>query len=203
MAEAGFDGCISATDTKCLCNNPTFVSETSICVEETCQGADLESAISIGESVCLAAVRLILFYFQFDSQVTHVFSCFVGRHFVCLHGDPYQRFSPCHHFQLESRCCTPRQLEQFHRPCSCRPSDPRYLLTISPLSRFYVFYVLRIKPKLVTPPYSNLFVFVWFELFGSSEIDLCIIILNICLLNARKCHFRLIYMSIIGHPERR
>ena len=40
----------------------TFVSETTKCIQEICQGADLGNAISIGESVCLAAVSSLFFY---------------------------------------------------------------------------------------------------------------------------------------------
>lgn len=62
MAEADISGCSSSADTKCLCDDSTYVSETVKCLEETCQGADLGNAIAVGESICLAAVRLIFIY---------------------------------------------------------------------------------------------------------------------------------------------
>ena len=66
MEQADTRGCASLSDTKCLCNDPTYVSETVKCFEQVCKGTNLEDAVSIGESVCLAAVsfRLILFYFE-------------------------------------------------------------------------------------------------------------------------------------------
>ena len=65
MAEADISGCTNAADVKCLCDNPTYVSETIKCIQETCQGADLGNAIAIGQTVCLEAVRLIFIYHRY------------------------------------------------------------------------------------------------------------------------------------------
>jgi len=47
-------GCTSITDAICLCNNPTFISETLRCFQKIC-GPDLQDAITTGETLCLAA----------------------------------------------------------------------------------------------------------------------------------------------------
>ena len=74
VAESGGTSPCSSTDIKCLCDNPTYVSETTTCIENTCKGSDLGDAISIGISVCLAAVSLILslFLLTLELEVTHV-----------------------------------------------------------------------------------------------------------------------------------
>jgi len=55
VAEAGgLQGCL-ATDVKCLCDSPTYVSEATTCIENTCVGADLGEAILVGETVCQEA----------------------------------------------------------------------------------------------------------------------------------------------------
>ena len=77
VSEADIRGCTSAADTKCLCSDTTFVSEALKCIQEICKGADLGDAISIGESVCLAAVRS-QFYFIF-SLIRKTYSRLVNR----------------------------------------------------------------------------------------------------------------------------
>jgi len=52
-AEVSTGNC-SPTDAACLCKDTTFVSETTACIEKTCQGADLAAALQAGDTSCLA-----------------------------------------------------------------------------------------------------------------------------------------------------
>ena len=145
MSLADTSGCPSATAIACLCNDKTYLSQVEKCVQATCQGANLADAVSIGQTVCLEAVRSFLFIFSsIRKNILTSFACFIGRHFVCIYGVPHER---------ESRCYTPRQLEQFcHRPCNCRSSCPCHLLAAG-ISPTVLVLILRIKLKLVTPLY--------------------------------------------------
>ena len=51
-------GC-NANDSACLCKDSTYISESTACLEKTCQGADLQTALNIGDNSCRAIVRLI------------------------------------------------------------------------------------------------------------------------------------------------
>ncbi|KAH8112804.1 hypothetical protein DFH11DRAFT_384023 [Phellopilus nigrolimitatus] len=47
-------GTCSSTDNKCLCANQAFVSSTTNCIESTCTGSDLQSAIQFAQADCAA-----------------------------------------------------------------------------------------------------------------------------------------------------
>ncbi|KIK01974.1 hypothetical protein K443DRAFT_543728 [Laccaria amethystina LaAM-08-1] len=54
FASTDLGGC-SATDYACLCNSKAFSSNIAACIEKTCTGSDLTTAISAGEQLCLSA----------------------------------------------------------------------------------------------------------------------------------------------------
>ena len=56
IASADLGGC-SDTDDACLCKNSAFVSSTYACIQKTCQGSDLQAAITAAQSLCAAVVR--------------------------------------------------------------------------------------------------------------------------------------------------
>ncbi|KAI6018318.1 hypothetical protein EDC04DRAFT_2742509 [Pisolithus marmoratus] len=53
ITNADLGGC-SITDDTCLCNNQTFVSSTTSCIESSCTGSDLQEAEQYAQSLCLA-----------------------------------------------------------------------------------------------------------------------------------------------------
>lgn len=53
IASANLGSC-AATDTACLCKSDTFISSVAACVEKTCTGSDLSTAITATEQLCIA-----------------------------------------------------------------------------------------------------------------------------------------------------
>ena len=51
-------GSCAADDTKCLCNNQTFVNETTLCFEKNCTGDDLDKSIAAAVEMCRSVVSL-------------------------------------------------------------------------------------------------------------------------------------------------
>ncbi|EDQ99285.1 uncharacterized protein LACBIDRAFT_295998 [Laccaria bicolor S238N-H82] len=54
IASADLGGC-ATTDNACLCKSKVFVSSTAACIERTCTGSDLATAIAAAEAICAAA----------------------------------------------------------------------------------------------------------------------------------------------------
>ncbi|KAL4072177.1 hypothetical protein V8B97DRAFT_1915696 [Scleroderma yunnanense] len=53
ITNANTGGCAS-TDDSCLCNNQTFVSTTTSCIESSCSGNDLVEAEQYAQAICAA-----------------------------------------------------------------------------------------------------------------------------------------------------
>ncbi|KAG6918298.1 hypothetical protein DXG01_015390 [Tephrocybe rancida] len=47
------DGC-GPTDNICLCKSQKFVSKSTTCIEAACSGADLATALSVSQQICLS-----------------------------------------------------------------------------------------------------------------------------------------------------
>ena len=66
------------SDASCLCNDASFVSGTTACIEQTCQGANLTAALQLGQQICSAVVRLISFLVTLQIYSAGLFLVFQG-----------------------------------------------------------------------------------------------------------------------------
>ena len=56
LVSANFGSC-SQTDIACLCSSSSFVSSLATCIESSCTGADVQTAISQATALCANNVR--------------------------------------------------------------------------------------------------------------------------------------------------
>ncbi|KAG7440479.1 uncharacterized protein BT62DRAFT_938012 [Guyanagaster necrorhizus] len=62
ITNVSYDNC-SSSDNACLCKSETYVNTTLTCIESSCSGSDLTTAIETAEALCAEVVRRVFCVF--------------------------------------------------------------------------------------------------------------------------------------------
>lgn len=60
-------GSCSPSDNACLCKSATYVNTTTTCIESSCTGSDLTTAIATAQALCAEVVRRVSCVFIYVS----------------------------------------------------------------------------------------------------------------------------------------